>query len=149
MTTTSERESVLATLERFFAAEAAYLAAGGPGHARFDEMAACLTPDVVLYQAESLPYGGVYRGPAGVERFMAEMSRYWSSLEFLEQRFVVDADSAVVFNHGMLTARDSGRQLETSVMQLITVRGDRISEFRPFYWDSLAVARTLGSVRVG
>ncbi|MFF4400285.1 nuclear transport factor 2 family protein [Streptomyces sp. NPDC001480] len=138
---------MLATLERFFAAEAAYPAAGGPGRALFDDMADCLTPDAVLHQAESLPYGGVYRGPAGVERFMGEMSRCWSSLEFLEQRFVVDADSAVVSNHGVLVARGSGRRLETSVMQLITVRGDRISEFRPFYRDTLAVARALGSAR--
>ncbi|MEV4439974.1 nuclear transport factor 2 family protein [Streptomyces sp. NPDC049577] len=80
----------LNVLERLFAAESAYLAAGGPGHARFDDMADCLTPDVVLHQAKGLPYGGVYRGPAGVERFMAEMSRHWSALEFLEQRFMVD-----------------------------------------------------------
>ncbi|MEU6238126.1 nuclear transport factor 2 family protein, partial [Kitasatospora sp. NPDC047058] len=88
-------------------------------------------------------YGGVYRGPSGIERFMAEMSRYWSSLEFLEHRFVFDGDSAVVFNRGTLTARDSGRRLETAVMQLMTVRGDRIAEIRPFYWDTVAVARTL------
>ncbi len=144
MTTTSERRKTLNVLERLFAAEAAYLTAGGPGHARFDDIANCLTADVTLHQAESLPYGGVYRGPAGIERFMAGMSRCWSSLEFLEQRFVVEGDSAVVFNRGTLTARDSGRRLETQVMQLITVRGNRISEIRPFYWDTLAVARTLG-----
>ncbi|MEV5570766.1 nuclear transport factor 2 family protein [Spirillospora sp. NPDC052269] len=146
---TSGRQSVLATLERFFAAEAAYLKAGGPGRARFDEMADCLTPDVVMHQAESLPYGGVYEGPAGVERFMTEMSRHWSSLEFLEQRFVIDADSAVVHNRGVLVARVSGRRLETSVMQLIGVRGDRISEFRPFYLDTLAVVRALEAPRAG
>ncbi|MEU5539947.1 nuclear transport factor 2 family protein [Streptomyces sp. NPDC020362] len=144
MNTMSGRRKVLALLQRFFAAEVAYLAAGGPGHARFDDVADCLTGDVTLHQAESLPYGGVYRGPAGVERFMEEMSRCWSSLEFQEQRFVVDVDSAVVFNRGTLTARASGRRLETSVMQLITVRDSRISEFRPFYWDTLAVRRTLG-----
>ncbi|TYC68235.1 nuclear transport factor 2 family protein, partial [Streptomyces sp. CB01881] len=141
MSTTSERPPVRAVLDRFFGAEAAYLAAGGPGRAPFDDLASCLTPDVTLVQADGLPYGGVYRGPDGVERFMAEMSRYWTSLDFLEQRFVIDGDTAVVFNRGTLTARGSGRRLETAVVQLMTFRGDRIADIRPFYWDTLAVAR--------
>ncbi|MFJ3793230.1 nuclear transport factor 2 family protein [Kitasatospora sp. NPDC090091] len=143
MAATSEHHTVRAVLDRFFAAEAAYLAAGGPGRAPFDELARCLTPDVTLLQADSLPYGGVYRGPEGIESFMARMSEYWTSLEFLEQRFVINDDSAVVFNRGTLTARGSGRRLETAVMQLIGVRHGLIAEIRPFYWDTLAVARTL------
>ncbi|MCX5214377.1 nuclear transport factor 2 family protein [Kitasatospora sp. NBC_00240] len=132
-----------AVLQRFYAAEAAYIAAGGRGHARFDELARCLDPEVVMHQAPGLPYGGTWRGPDGIEEFMAAMSAAWESLEFLEQRFVVGADAVVVLNRGRLRARATGRVLETSVMQLITVRDGLITEMHPFYWDTLAVAEAL------
>ena len=42
------RPDVLAVLERFFTAEAAYISASSSGAARFAELAACLDPDVAL-----------------------------------------------------------------------------------------------------
>ncbi|MCX4451254.1 hypothetical protein ACIOEZ_17235 [Streptomyces sp. NPDC087866] len=71
------------------------------------------------------------------------MSEAWQSLEFLEQRFVVDGDVVVVLNRGRLQARATGRILDTSVMQLITVKDGLITEIHPFYWDTLAVAKAL------
>ncbi|WP_433242977.1 nuclear transport factor 2 family protein [Streptosporangium sp. CA-135522] len=133
----------LAALERLYAAEAAYITAGGPGKASFDEFAECLDPEVVMFQAAGLPYGGVWRGPSGIERFMAAMSEAWQSLEFLEQRYVVDGDTVVVWNRGRLRARATGRVLETEVMQLMTIRDGRVAEIRPFYLDTAAVIEAL------
>ena len=82
----------LKALERFYAAEADYLAAGGPGKGDFSVMAAHLTPDVVMHQAPSLPYGGTWRGHDGMERFMAVMSELWSELTFREQHYAVDGE---------------------------------------------------------
>ncbi|MGW5354225.1 hypothetical protein ACWERV_27365 [Streptomyces sp. NPDC004031] len=44
-------------LQDFYAAESAYIAAGGMGEAGFDGLTECLDPDVVMYQAPGLPYG--------------------------------------------------------------------------------------------
>ena len=96
-----------------------------------------------MYQAPGLPYGGTWRGPRGIEEFMAAMSEAWRSLEFFEQRFVVDGDAVVVLNRGRLQARATGRVLDTSVMQLITVKDGLIAEMHPFYWDTVAVADAL------
>lgn len=137
------RGDALAVLQKFYAAEAAYIAAGGMGEASFDGLAGCLDPEVVMYQAPGLPYGGTWRGPRGIEEFMAAMSEAWQSLEFLEQRFVVDGDVVVVMNRGRLQARATGRILDTSVMQLITVKDGLITEMHPFYWDTIAVAEAL------
>lgn len=137
------RGDALAVLQEFYAAEAAYIAAGGMGKASFDGLAGCLDPEVVMFQAPGLPYGGTWRGPRGIEEFMAAMSEAWQSLEFLEQRFVVDGDVVVVLNRGRLQARATGRILDTSVMQLITVKDGLITEIHPFYWDTIAVAEAL------
>ncbi|MCX4744446.1 nuclear transport factor 2 family protein [Kitasatospora sp. NBC_01287] len=133
----------LAVLQKFYAAEAAYIAAGGMGRASFDELAECLDPEVLMHQAPGLPYGGTWRGARGIEEFMAAMSEAWQSLEFFEQRFVVEGDTVVVLNRGRLRARATGRALDTSVMQLITVKDGLISEIHPFYWDTMAVAEAL------
>lgn len=133
----------LAVLRRFYVAEAEYIADGGKGKASFDGLAACLDPEVVMHQAPSLPYGGTYSGPTGIEDFMAAMSTTWASLEFLEQTFVAEGDHVVVKNRGRLTARTTGRVLETSVMQMITVRDGLIAEIHPFYWDTAAIADVL------
>ncbi|WAL68341.1 nuclear transport factor 2 family protein [Amycolatopsis cynarae] len=138
--------SIETTLKRFYAEEAAYVAAGGFGNASFDGLASCLAEDVVMYQAESLPYGGQWRGHEGIEQFMFAFGKAWESLEFFEHRFVTEAPSVVVYNRGRLRARCTGRTLDTSVMQLITVRDGLIAEMHPFYMDTAAVLEALAHV---
>lgn len=110
-------------------------------------MAAHLDPKVVMYQAESLPYGGEWVGPKGIEAFMAAMSEAWTSLVFLEQRFAVQESTVAVYNRGVLTVRATGREFETSIIQWVTVVNGLITEFRPFYLDTVAVREALGYER--
>lgn len=135
--------NAMETLERFYTAEAEYFAAGGPGEADFSGMAAQLAPDIVMYQAPSLPYGGTWRGHAGMERFMAAMSESWSGLTFLERHEAVDGGTIAVHHRCVFRARATGRDLETSVLQWIKVRDDLVTEFRPYYLDTAAVLDVL------
>ncbi|MFC7588246.1 hypothetical protein ACFQYP_34520 [Nonomuraea antimicrobica] len=75
-------------MERFYAAEAAYVATGGFGKASYEPVAALLDPEVVLYQAPGLPFTGtgVWRGHEEMERFLAVFSEVWEAMEFLEQQ---------------------------------------------------------------
>lgn len=66
MSSTTESATVLTGM---YAAEAEYLAAGGPGKASFDLLAPFFAPDVELHQADSLPYGGTWRGHKGTTQF--------------------------------------------------------------------------------
>ncbi|GAA3181156.1 nuclear transport factor 2 family protein [Nonomuraea roseoviolacea] len=129
-------------MQRFYAAEAAYVAAGGFGEASYEHVAAYLDPEVCLYQAPGLPFTGTgtWRGHDGMERFLARFSEVWESMEFLEQEHWGDADTVVVRNRVRFRARATGREVDTSIVQLITVRDGRMLECRPFYWDPQAVA---------
>jgi len=137
------RPDALAVLQRFFTAEAAYISASSSGAASFAELADCLAPEVVMHQAVSLPYGGQWRGPEGIEAFIKAMSDTWQSLEFFEQRFIVDGDTVAVHNRGRLCSRTTGRAVDTEVVQIMTVRDGRIAEIRPFYLDTTAVLDAL------
>jgi uncharacterized protein len=133
-------DDALAVLRGMYAAEQVYLDAGGPGRAGFEPLAPFFAPDVVLHQAEALPYGGIWRGHAGMERFFAAMSAAWESFEMLEQTFHPDGDVVVVRTDVRATARATGRRLEFPILQSVRVAEGRITEIWPFYWDTATIA---------
>jgi ketosteroid isomerase-like protein len=123
-----------------YAAEREYLAAGGPGTASFDSLASFFAPDVVLHQAEGLPYGGIWRGHGGMKQFFLAMSATWAAFEMIEQEFLSTADTAVVLTYVHARSRATGRELDFPILQTIRVVDGRIAEVRPFYWDTAAIA---------
>ncbi|MFK4066676.1 nuclear transport factor 2 family protein [Streptomyces sp. NPDC029674] len=127
-------------LTAMYEAESRYFAAGGPNRASFDLLAPCFAPDVVMHQAKALPYGGTWRGHDGMARFLRAMAQTWESFEIGEQEFLATGETAVVHTQVHARARATGRELAFPVLQSITVRGGRIVEVRPFYWDTAAIA---------
>ncbi|MFF0726083.1 nuclear transport factor 2 family protein [Streptomyces sp. NPDC004134] len=139
MTTSSPTDS-LTVLTGMYAAEADYLAAGGPGEASFDILAPFFAPDVVLHQADALPYGGTWRGHDGMTRFFLAMGRAWAAFDMVEQEFLATGETAVVLTQVRARARATGRELAFPILQTLTVKRGQISEVRPFYWDTRAIA---------
>jgi uncharacterized protein len=142
MTTPNETATVLRGM---YAAEREYLAAGGPGTASFDTLAPFFAPNVVLYQAEALPYGGTWRGYDGMEQFFVAMSQTWAEFEMVEQGFLSTSGTAVVHTQVHARARATGRELDFPILQAIRVVDGRIAEVRPFYWDTAAIVAACAS----
>ncbi|WP_460697590.1 nuclear transport factor 2 family protein [Nocardia thraciensis] len=138
--TTSSASTAVAVLEGMYRAEAEYLAAGGPGSASFATLAPYFAPDVTLYQAAALPYGGIWRGHAGMEQFFRAMSGVWERFDMVEQTFLSKASPLVVLTHVRARARATGRELAFPILQTVEITDGRISEVRPFYWDTAAIA---------
>ncbi|APS17864.1 ketosteroid isomerase [Streptomyces sp. Tue 6075] len=130
-----------AVLTAMYTAEARCPAAGGPGTASFDPPAPCFAPDVVLHQAATLPYGGVWRGHRGMERFFRTMSDTWAEFELMAQDFLATGETSVVRPVARARPRATGRELTFPVLQTLIVQDGRITEVRPFSWDTDAVVR--------
>ncbi|MEU4743079.1 nuclear transport factor 2 family protein [Actinosynnema sp. NPDC023658] len=141
----SATKHTTSVLKGMYAAEAEYLAAGGPGKAEFAPLAPFFAPDVVVHQADALPYGGVWRGHAGVERLFLAMSRTWDVFDMVEQAFLTDTSPVVVLTHVHARAAVTGRELDFPILQTITVEDGRITEVRPFYWDTAAIVEACSS----
>ncbi|WP_244162488.1 nuclear transport factor 2 family protein [Amycolatopsis regifaucium] len=137
MTRTNDALSVL---EGMYAAEADYFTAGGPGKASFAPLAPFFSPDVVLHQADGLPYGGIWRGHEGMERFFLAMGETWEVFDLVEQSFLSEKSPLVVSTRVHVRARATGRELDFPILQTITVEDGRITEVWPFYWDTAAIA---------
>ncbi|MGA5357595.1 nuclear transport factor 2 family protein [Streptomyces purpurascens] len=139
MTMPSTTDSV-AVLTGMYAAEAEYLAAGGPDEASFDLLAPFFAPSVELHQAAALPYGGTWRGHDGMTRFFRRMGEVWESFQMVEQEFLATGETAVVLTQVRARARATGRELGFPILQTVTVADGQITEVRPFYWDTREIA---------
>lgn len=139
MTMSSTADSVT-VLTHMYRAEAEYLAAGGPDEASFDLLAPYFAPDVELHQADALPYGGTWRGHEGMARFFRMMGQVWESFDMGTPEFLATGETAVVLTQVRARARATGRELSFPILQTITVKGGQITEVRPFYWDTRAIA---------
>ncbi|GAA1968263.1 nuclear transport factor 2 family protein [Amycolatopsis minnesotensis] len=126
-------------LTGMYAAEARYLATGGPGVASFDELAPFFDEEVVLHQAEALPYGGTWHGHAGMERFFVAMSRTWDIFDMVAQRILSTGDPLVVHTEVSARSRATGRRITFPILQTLTVHNGRITEVYPFYWDTAMI----------
>jgi ketosteroid isomerase-like protein len=73
-------------------------------------------------------------------RFFLRMGEVWESFEMVEQEFLATGETAVVLTQVRARARATGRELSFPVLQTITVKDGRITEVRPFYWDTRAIA---------
>jgi hypothetical protein len=58
----------------------------------------------------------------------------------VEQEFLATGETAVVLTQARARARATGRELGFPILQMVTVDDGRITEVRPFYYDTQAVA---------
>lgn len=145
MSSTADATTVLTGM---YAAEAEYLAAGGPDEASFDLLAPFFAPDVELHQADALPYGGTWRGHTGMAQFFRVMGEVWESFEMVKQEFLATGETAVVLTQVRARVRATGRELSFPILQTITVKDRRITEVRPFYWDTRAIADACSGITI-
>ena len=133
-------------IQRFYAAEAAYMNAGSANAgASFAGLAATLDPDVVLHQSPDLPWGGTFHGHAGYQDWAQRMSQTFDQLDIKDARFFTDGDTVVITCHLVTRARVSGQTLDLPMTQVVRVCNGRIAEFRPFYWNVPAYRETVRS----
>jgi ketosteroid isomerase-like protein len=126
-------------LDAFYAAEAAYLAGGlGDPEAR-EAFRACFTPDVVVREPESLPYGGEWHGHDGVERLMARLREVYDEAGFADRETYECGDTVFMLMRSRVRSRRTGRRMTNSVLQRIELRGGLIAAMEIFHWDPLAI----------
>ena len=132
-------------IERFYAAEAIYMNAGSSAGVSFAGLAATLDPEVVLHQSPDLPWGGKFLGHAGYEDWARQMRQAFDQLDVKDACFFTDGDTVVITCRLVTRSRVSGKRLDLPMVQVVRVRGERIVEFRPFYWNVPAYRKTVSN----
>ena len=129
-------EGPIAVIQRFYAAEADYMQAGGPaGGAGFTAIAATLAADVVLHHTPDLPWGGDWHGHDGFQGWAQKMSELNQSVQVEAPRYFPDADTLLVSLTLITVARKTGIRVKAPMIQQVQVHDGRIVDFRAFYWN--------------
>ena len=121
-------------------------------HRDLNRLLECYSDDVVITEAEVLPYGGVYRGRDGATAHAEGFMRAWGELQSpeesrLDARFFADGQGTVcaIFRH---RARDgaTGEHFDAPEVGIYRIRDDRVSSSQMFHADSAAVVDFLSNL---
>ncbi len=112
------------------------------------EVMSLVDADVGVHEAASLPYPGDHRGHDGFLRLVDTFNRVWEITSPLDLRFLDAGDENVVVLVGYdVVARATGRALRLEMVEVYTVRDDKIVELDIYYRDTAAVAEATGGAR--
>jgi ketosteroid isomerase-like protein len=113
----------------------------------------CYDERIEIHEAESLPYGGVYRGHHGAVEHATAWAEAWGPLQTPEEYgldpIILESDGdmlGVVFRHRAVD-RERGARLESPEVGIYETRGGKIVRSQMFHADSAAVARFLEGAR--
>ena len=140
---TNKENPAFETLMRFYDAETIYLS---PGGGDFSVIAETLDPECVLYQPDSLPYGGEWHGRQGFAAWMRAFGKQWSALKVRNPQFYPSGDD-VIFSrsHVHAVSRLTGKTIDWPLLQFFKVRNGKILELRPFHWDTATMIAAMSS----
>jgi ketosteroid isomerase-like protein len=127
----TDSESTRAAVERFYDAAL---------RADLDAIAEVLHADVVNYEAESLPYGGVHRGKDAVLRLLKLLFDGIDLDTVKRSGLMVDGERAASFLEVPFAFADPTVPQKMPVLETFVVRDGLIVEIRPYYFDTAAIA---------
>ena len=101
-----------------------------------------LTDDIVIefYGPAVIPYAGTWRGLGEAERFFSTVLGAVDIHQFDAEEFLADGDKVIVTGHLHLTARATGRDIESDFVHVITLCDGRWQRFRDFMNPAVAAA---------
>lgn len=122
-----------ACLERFFAATMANDRA---------TVEAILHPDFTVYEADGLPYAGVYKGHQAWWQLFDGMAGIWRDIriESLELIGEPNGESFGWFMRMSGKAAKTGKPFSTTIFERWVVKDGMAMEVRPHYWDTKMMA---------
>jgi ketosteroid isomerase-like protein len=99
-----------------------------------------LDPEFILVEAESLPYGGTYKGLEGWRELSASIVRQWAGFKLTLLEYISSSENSLVVRFRISgRSRKTRRQFDTTVLELWRFRDNRLLEVHPYYWDTYAL----------
>lgn len=125
------REALKAIYDHFFAGDVA-------------AMATYLRDDAVIYEAETLPYGGEYTGPQGLHDVLSRVMGTWSDVSFEIAHFLASDKAAAAFGTFHVTSRDTGKKTSFKLCEVWEFEDGKVTSVSPVYGDTALALRALG-----
>jgi ketosteroid isomerase-like protein len=103
-----------------------------------DAVGALIHPDFAGYEADGLPYAGVYRGVAGWWKLVETVYGTWQDFAPVIEAVLGDEADEKFCVMLRVTGADakSGEKFETAIAEYWRFKDEKLVEVRPFYWDT-------------
>ena len=101
-----------------------------------------LHPEIVIefYGPSVIPYAGTYRGTEECRGFFERVLSSVDIHQFDAEEFIAERDKVVVTGHLNLTAKSTGRGIDSDFVHVITLKDGKWLRFRDFMNTAVAVA---------
>lgn len=101
-----------------------------------------LHPGIVIefYGPSVIPYAGTYRGLDECRHFFSTVLSSVDIHQFDAEEFIAERDKVIVTGHLNLTARSTGRTIDSDFVHVITLKDEKWVRFRDFMNTAEAVA---------
>lgn len=105
--------------------------------------------DIVITEASSLPYGGIYHGHEGaIEHGMAYLAT-WDSIQTTDDRklqpLILNASERVIVMWRQKATAADGRHLDAPVLDMIELRFGQVASLQMFHSDTAGVLEFLNA----
>jgi ketosteroid isomerase-like protein len=114
------------------------------GQGRWGEVEQLLSDDLVIYEPESLPYGGEWNGRDALQRLYAKVMNYWADPSVTVRSVIGDEEWAVALLDFTMTSRSTGERFTMPVAEASRAAGGKIVEMRIHYFDTVKLLRRIG-----
>ena len=104
--------------------------------------------NIVIREAESLPYGGEFHGHEGGERHALKALEVWGNLQPADERtllakFLDAGDDYVIVLWRQRGVNSRGEKFDAPVVSVYKMRGSKIVESQMFHADTKALVQFL------
>lgn len=105
-------------------------------------------PNVTVYVAASLPWHGEYHGYDGFQKSADLFFGQWDDLQMHDLEFVGTDDKIFAVSRITGKSKKTGELLEMPLAEMFTLRGGKIIEVRPFYFDTAEMLCVIGATKI-
>ncbi|HTK62964.1 MAG TPA: nuclear transport factor 2 family protein [Pseudonocardia sp.] len=111
-----------------------------------DRVRAVLAPEATLIEPDSVPYGGVHRGPEAIIALAVDLFSKYYDFARNEVRYILsEGENAIARVDVSGTTRTSGKPIAFSATECFVVRDGLITEIQPYHFDTAAVNEALST----
>lgn len=110
----------------------------------WDGVEALLSPDLVIHEPASLPFGGDWTGRDALRRLFARVMGTWNDPRVEVETIVGDDRYVVALLRFTMTSKVTGRTFTQPVAEVSVIEAGLIREMRIHYFDTTEVAREAG-----
>lgn len=97
----------------------------------------------MVYEAESLPYGGTYQGYDGWQHLFSKYQKVWKNPQTLNLNYLDAGSQVIVLLRMRLQAANTGQEIEIPMAEVFKLQDGKIVELQPFYWDTAKMLQAL------